>query len=159
MRHSKLVIPFLLAAALPAGCKATAEKSPAATKQDETAALQLGKAKSATKEAAQAMEDYAYARKAEFVANMNKELVAIQEELDRLAAKIDSAGDAAKADAKTKIETMREQWSKTNKLLDQTESATESTWDKVKGDYKQSYAGLKDSIETTRQWLSDKIAP
>ena len=71
MRHTKLVIPFLLGAALAMGCKATKEKSAAETKQDETAALQLGKAKTATREAAQAMEDYAYTRKAEFVVKMS----------------------------------------------------------------------------------------
>jgi hypothetical protein len=43
--------------------------------------------------------------------------------------------------------------------LDQAENATESTWVDVKTGFKESYAGLKDSIATTRQWLSDKIAP
>ena len=104
MRHTKLVIPFLLGAALAMGCKATKEKSAAETKQDETAALQLGKAKTATREAAQAMEDYAYTRKAEFVVKMHEELVAMQEEVDRLAAKVDSSAGARKDEAKAKLE-------------------------------------------------------
>ena len=50
------------------GCKAMTEKSAAKTKQDETASLQLGKQRQQREEAAQAMEDYAYTRKSEFVA-------------------------------------------------------------------------------------------
>jgi hypothetical protein len=159
MRHTKLVIPFLLGVALATGCKAKAEKSAAETKSDEAAALQLGKAKTATMEAAQAMEDYAYTRKAEFVVKMNKEMVAIQEELDRLAAKVDSAAGATKAEAKAKLEAVRERFAQTKKQLDQAENATESTWGDVKSGFRESYAGLKDSIGITRRWLSDKIAP
>ena len=159
MRHSKLVIPFLLATAFAAGCKSTAEKSTAATKQDQTAALQLGKAKAATIEAAQALEDYAYTRKAQFVAMMNKELVATQEELDRLAAKVENSTGAAKAEAKTKLEAVRQKFAQTKQRLDQAENATEATWKDVISGFKESYAGLKDSIAITRQWLSDKIAP
>jgi hypothetical protein len=68
MRHAKIVAPLFLAAAFVSSCQSTAAKSAAETKQQETAALQLGKAKAATAEAAQAMEDYAYTQKTEFVA-------------------------------------------------------------------------------------------
>jgi len=159
MGHVKRVIPFVLALALTADCKSTAEKSTAETKQDEIAALQLGKAKAATKEAAQAMQDYAFTQKAEFVATMNKELVAIQEELDHLTAKVENSGGAAKADAKERLEAAREKWALTKRALDQAESATESSWNDVKKGFRDSYAGLKDSIAMTRRWLSDKIAP
>jgi ElaB/YqjD/DUF883 family membrane-anchored ribosome-binding protein len=90
---------------------------------------------------------------------MNKEMVAIQEELDRLAAKADSAAGATKDEAKTKLEAARERFAQTKKQLDQAENATESTWGDVKSGFKESYAGLKDSIGITRRWLSDKIAP
>ena len=159
MRRTILIIPFFLALAPSAGCKSTAEKSTAATKQGEIAALQLGKAKAATKEAAQAMEDYAYTRKSEFVATMNNQLVEVQEELDHLTAKVESSGGAAKAEAKAKLEVAREKWAQAKRSLDQAESATESSWNDVKGGFRESYAGLKDSIAMTRQWLSDKIAP
>jgi hypothetical protein len=159
MRPSNLVIPCFLAAALAAGCQSTAAKSAAETKQQETAALQLNKAKVATTEAAQAMADYAYTQKAEFVAQMNKGLVATQEELDRLGAKVESSAGAAKADAKAKLQAVRDQWTQTKQQLNQAENATESTWNDVKRSFKESYAGLKASIDDTRQWLSDKIAP
>ena len=159
MTHQKVLIPFLFAVALAMGCKSTAQEPTADTRTDETASVLLDKAKAETKEAAHAMADYAYARRAEFVASMNKDLVALQEELDRLAAKIESSGGAAKADAKTKLKTAREKFSQAKMLLAQTESATESTWNGATGGFRQSYLALRSSVDETRQWLSDKIAP
>lgn len=159
MRHTILVTTLLSAAAFAVGCTAKDGKSAVAPKRGETAAAHLAKAKVETKEAAQAMRDYAYAQKAEFVDGMKKELVSIQEELDRLGAKVDRASGAAKADAKVRLESVREKWAQAKKQLDRAETATESSWDDVKNGFKQSYADLKDSFDKTRQWLSDKIAP
>jgi hypothetical protein len=138
------------------GCKS---KLPSETKQDGAASAQLAKAKAETKQAAQSMADYAYTRKAEFVATMNSEMVALQENLDRLSAKVESSAGAARVEATTKLETVREKFSQTKKALAQTEIATESTWNGATGVVRQSYASLKDSIDDTRRWLSDKIAP
>jgi small-conductance mechanosensitive channel len=159
MRHTILVATVLSVAALAVGCTSKDGKSAVAPKQGETAAVHLDKAKAETKEAAQAMREYAYVEKAEFVAKMKKELVSTQEELDRLGAKVDGASGAAKADAKVKLAAVREKWAQAKKQLDGAETATESNWDDVKNGFKQSYADLKDSFNKTRQWLSDKIAP
>jgi chromosome segregation ATPase len=149
MRHTILPTTFLLVAGLAAGCPST----------DGESAARRDKATTETKEAALAIQDFAYAQKAEFVDKMKKELVEIQGELDRLSAKVDRSSGAAKADAKTKLEAVREKWAQAKKQLDQAESATESTWDDVKVGFKKSYGELKDSFENTRQWLSDKIEP
>jgi exonuclease VII large subunit len=154
-----LVTAFLGAAALAMACTTKDGKSAVPPKQERSAAAHLEKAKAETKEAAQAVRDYAYAEKAEFVDRMKKELVNIQEELDRLGAKVDRANGAAKADAKVKLERARDKWAQAKKRLDQAETATESSWDDVKNGFGQSYADLKDVFENTRQWLSDKIAP
>jgi capsule polysaccharide export protein KpsE/RkpR len=155
MSH-RLLILLLFSAALTVGCRS---KSTVETQRDEAASAELAKAKTETKAAAHAMADYAYTRKAEFIATMNKELVALQEDLDRLSAKVESSAGAVKVEATAKIETVREKLSQTKKLLAQTGSATESTWNGATGLARQSYASLKDSIEETRRWLSDKIAP
>ena len=161
MKNSTLAISVFIfsAATLAVGCKSTADRPTNGTQQDSAAALQLGKAKAATVEAAQAMADYTYARKAEFVAKMNKNLGVLQDDLNLLAAKVDDSGGAVKADAKAKLEVVREKWAKTKQQLDQAENATESTWNDVKSGFGESYAALKDSFDTTRQWLSQKIAP
>ena len=158
MRNAKLSIPFFIVATLAPGCKSTAEKSTHETSQD-SAAAQLGRAKAATLEAAQAMEDYAYVRKAEFVARMKSEMVTTQEDLDRLGDKVASSAGAVKAEATTKLETARVKLAQTKQQLNQAENATESSWNDMKRGFKESYTGLKDSILLTRQWLSDKIAP
>ena len=54
---------------------------------------------------------------------------------------------------------MRKKWAQAKKQLDRAESATESTWNDVKGGFEKSYGELKDSFEKTRQWLSEKIEP
>ena len=146
MRHTILVITFLIVAALAVGCTSTDGKPEGGPKQSETAP-------------AQAMQDYTYAQKAEFVDKMKKELVEIQEELDRLSAKVDRSSGAAKADARTKLEAVREKWAQAKKQLDQAENATESTWDDVKDGAEKSYGELKDTFDKSRQWLSDKIEP
>jgi Arc/MetJ family transcription regulator len=146
-------------AALAVGCTSKEVKATVAPKQAEPAAAHLEKAKVETKQAAQAMRDYAYAEKAEFVAKMKKDLVGIQEELDQLGAKVERASGSAKADAKVKLATVREKWAQAKKQLDRAETATESNWNDVKSGFKQSYVDLKDSFDSARQWLSDKIAP
>jgi hypothetical protein len=156
MKKHRLLIALLLSVAPTAGCKS---KLPSETKQDGAASAQLAKAKAETKQAAQSMADYAYTRKAEFVATMNKELVVLQEDLDRLSAKVESSAGAVRGEATAKLETVREKYSQTKKALAQTEIATESTWNGATGVVRQSYASLKDSIDDTRRWLSEKIAP
>jgi molecular chaperone GrpE (heat shock protein) len=159
MRPTIPVIAFLIVAAIAVGCKSTDDKPALGPKQSETVAQQLDKAKTEAKEAAQAMQDYAYAQKAEFVDKMKRELADIRDELDQLSAKVDRSSGAAKADAKIKLEAVREKWTQAKNQLDQAEGATESTWDDVKGGFKKMYAELKESFENTRQWLSDKVEP
>ncbi len=159
MRHTILVTTFLTAATLAMGCTSKEVKAAVAPKPADPAAAHLDKAKAESKQAAQAMRDYAYAERTEFVDKMKKELVSTQEELDRLSAKVESAGGAVKADAKAKLETVRGKWTQAKKQLDRAETATASDWDDVKSGFKQSYAELKDPSDKTRQWLSDKIAP
>jgi hypothetical protein len=55
-------------------------------------------------------QDYAYAQKAEFVDKMKKELAEIQEELDRLSAKVERSSGEAKVDAKTRLDAVRGKW-------------------------------------------------
>jgi hypothetical protein len=159
MRHTILVTTLLGAAALAVGCTSKEVKAAVAPKQAEPSAVHLEKAKAESKQAAHEMRDYAYAEKAEFVVQMKKELVSIQDELDQLGAKVESAGGSAKADAKVKLAAVREKWAQAKKQVDRAETATASDWDDVKSGFKQSYVDLNDSFDKIRQWLSDKIAP
>ena len=159
MRNTILVATVLCAGVSALGCTSRDGRSAVEPKSQSAAAVQLDKAKADTKQAAQAMRDYAFAERAEFVAKMKGDLVSIQEDLDRLGAKADRASDAARADANARLVSVREKWVQTRKQLDRAESSTASDWDDVKNGFKQSYTDLRDSFNGARQWLSDKIAP
>jgi chromosome segregation ATPase len=148
MKTKPFLIGSLCAAALAVGC----DKEP-------TTSQQLDKAKAETKQAAQDMKDYTYAQKTEFVDKMQTQLAALNRDLDQLAAKIDKAGDAVRADAKPKLQALRDQAGKLNEQLDKAKNATESTWEDVKVGFKKGYAELADGFQQARQWVSDKIAP
>jgi len=148
MKQTTLLLTVLAAAAFTAGCE-----------KKETTAQQLDKVQAETKQAAQDMKDYTFAQKAEFTANMQSQLAAINKDLDQLAAKIEKSSAAAKAEAKPKLQALRDQAAKLNAQLDEAKNATESTWDSVKAGFKQGYSELKDGFNQARQWVSEKIAP
>jgi ABC-type transporter Mla subunit MlaD len=148
MKNQTLAITFLSIAAFAAGC----DKEP-------TTSQQLDKVKTETAAAAQEMKDYTYAQKTEFVAKMQGQLDALNKELDQLSAKIEKSSDAAKAEAKPKLQALRDQTAGLNKQLDNVRNATESTWDSVKATTQKAFDSLKDGFQQSRQWLSDKIAP
>jgi hypothetical protein len=148
MKNNLLILTLLSAAALAVGCN----KEPTPTQQ-------LDKVQVETKQAAQDMKDYSYAQKAEFTEKMKGQLAEINHGLDALAAKIESSSDAVKAEAKPRLQALRDQQSQLNKQLDEVGNATESTWDSVKTGFKKAYESSKDGVQQARQWLSEKIAP
>ncbi len=148
MTNKTLLIILLSIAAAAVGCN-----------KEQSTSQQMDKVQTETKQAAQDMKDYTFAQKAEFVKTMQGQLDALNKDLDQLSAKIDNASDAVKAEAKPKLQALRDQAAQLNKQLDETKDATESTWDSVKGGFKKAYEATKDGIQQARQWVSDKIAP
>ena len=125
MKNKTLLLTLLCAAAFAVGCN-----------KEQTASQQLDKIQAETKQAAQDMKDYTFAQKAEFVAKMQGQLDEMNRDLDQLAAKIEKSSDTAKAEAKPKLQALRDQAAQLNKQLDEARNATESTWDSVKGGFK-----------------------
>ncbi len=148
MKNKMLFITFLSVAAFAVGCD-----------KEKTTAQQMDQVKTETKEAAQDMKDYTFAEKAEFVKSMQGQLTTLDQDLDKLSAKIDSSSDAIKAEAKPKLQALRDQATQLNQQLADASNATESTWDSVKAGSKKAYESLEKSFTDARQWLSDKIAP
>jgi ElaB/YqjD/DUF883 family membrane-anchored ribosome-binding protein len=148
MKNKTLVITLLSITAFAVGCE-----------KKQTTSQQIDKVQTETKQAAQDMKDYTFAQKAEFVKTMQGQLDALNKDLDQLAAKIDSSSDAVKAEAKPKLQALRDQAAQLNKQLDDARNATESTWDSVKSGFQKAYDATKDGINQARQWVSDKIAP
>ena len=150
MKNRLLAITFLAVAAFAAGCKPS---------DDNSASNQLDKIKTETKADVQEMKDYAFAQKADFVAKMHSQVDALNKDIDALSAKIEKSSDTVKADAKPKLQALRDESAKMNKQLDDARGATESTWDSVKASSQKAWDGLKDDFTQARQWVSDKIAP
>ena len=150
MKNKTLILTFLSMAALAVGCK---QSDQAATSQ------QLDKVQTETTQAAQNLKDYTYAEKAEFVKALQTQLDTINQELDTLSAKVDASSDAVKADAKPKLQALRDQSAQLKQQLADVQNATESTWDSVKAATKSAYDSTAKGVVDARQWLSDKIAP
>jgi chromosome segregation ATPase len=148
MKNKSWLITFLSAATLAVGCD-----------KEKTTAQQIETVKTETKQAAQDMKDYTFAQKDDFVKSMQGQLATLNQDLDKLAAKIDSSSDAIKAEAKPKLQGLRDQAAKLNQQLADAQNATETTWDSVKAGAKTAYESMEKSFTEARQWVSDKIAP
>jgi len=148
MINKKLLIALLGAATIAVGCN-----------QEKTTSQQIDKVQTEATQATQGMKDYTYAQKDEFVKTMQAQLTALNADLDQLSAKVDSSSDAIKAEAKPKLQALRDQTTKLNQQLADARNATESTWDTVKADSKKGYDSLASSFADARKWVSDKIAP
>ena len=148
MKRKTLAITFLSVAGFAVGCN-----------QEQTTAQQIDKVQEKTAEAAQDMKDYTYAQKAQFVEKMQGQLADLNRDLDQLSAKVDKSSDTIKAEAKPKLQALRDQSAQLNKQLDAARSATESTWDSVKSGFKKAYDSSVEGFQQARLWVSEKIAP
>ena len=148
MKNITLLATLVSLAVLALGCD-----------KEKTTAQQIEAVKTETKQAAQDMKDFTFAQKDEFVKFMQGQLTALNTNLDKFSAKIESSSDTIKADAKPKLQALRDQATKLNQQLVETQNATESTWDEVKTGTKKTYESMEKSFNDARQWLSDKIAP
>ena len=148
MKNKTLAITVLSIAAFAVGCN-----------KEQSTSQQIDKVQTETKQAAQDMKDFTFAQKTEFVKTMQGQLDTLNKDLDQLSAKIDSSSDAVKAEAKPKLQALRDQVAKLNTQLDEAKNATESTWDSVKAGFNKSYEATKAGFNQARQWVSDKIAP
>jgi len=148
MKNKAFLLALVSAAALTVGCDKT-----------ETTSQKLDKVQAETKEAARDLKDYTFVQKAEFTEKMQSQLAEINRQLDQLSDKIEKSSDAAKAEAKPKLQVLRDQAAKLNQQLDVAKNATESTWNDVKAGFKKGYEALQEGFQQSRQWVSDKIAP
>src|ERR1051325_2502303 len=148
MTNKILTVTFLSLAALMVGCE-----------KEKTTSEQIDKIQGETKATAQDMKDYTFAQKDDFVKTMQAQMTVLNEDLDKLSVKIESSSDSVKAEAKPKLQALRDQVGKLNEQLDKAKNATESTWDSIKEGSKKAYESVKEGFQQTRQWVSDKIAP
>jgi DNA repair exonuclease SbcCD ATPase subunit len=148
MKNKILTITCLALAASAVGCD-----------KKQTTEQQMENVQAQTKAAAQDMKDFTYAQKDAFVKQMQTQLDALNKNLDELSAKVDSSSDAVKAEAKPKLQALRDQTAKLNQQLTEAKNATQSTWDSVKAGCEKGYDATMEGFNQARQWVSDKIQP
>lgn len=157
MRNAFLGILLLSTAGLTAGCdskEALVVTDPVSRDLPVTGQIPAEQAEQAiddTLEAAQALRGYAWARRAEFVANMKKELADIQAGIDLQAAKAERATGEIKEEVKSAIEGMRLKWAQARERLKAAQSVEEDRWDEVKGGFAKAYDELKEAVKKARQ--------
>ena len=148
MKHDSLILALLSFAAFAVGCN-----------KEATTSEQLDKVQAKTAETAQEIKDYPYAQKSQFVEKMQGQLASLNTDLDQLSAKIEKSSEASKAEAKPKLQALRDQTAQLNKQLEEVKNASESTWDSVKSGFNKAYESSKNGFQEARQWVSEKIAP
>lgn len=159
-RRIPVLSPFLpLILAIATVSCATDDEPPSAAQPSESAGSKLEDVEQKSAEVRRAIRDYAYAEKADLIAEVKKDLSAIETEMDRLSAKVDSSKGEAKADAKAKLEGVRTKWAEAKERLDDADDASDAEWEDVKRNVERSYGELQDSFDDARQRLSDEIAP
>jgi len=150
MKYPKITIALLGVATLLAGCKPSEEQS---------TAQQIDKVKTETKATAVDIKDYAFAQKTAFADTIKSQLAQINKDIDDLDARLEKASDAVKAEAKPRIQALRDQEAQLTKQLDAIKDANETSWADFKSGANKALDSLKDGFNQSRQWLSDKIAP
>lgn len=159
MRRTRWLITTLLAAGLAAGCTHTDVAPAGGTEGRDPAAAQHEKVEAKVGEAAAAVQDYAFDRKAELVAAMKAELEGARQELDRLAADTERASGDAKATAQVKLAEVRAKWEEAKLRLGQVEAATEDSWNDMRAGLDRSVDELETAVTLSRQWMSEVLAP
>ncbi len=162
MKTNTLAITFLAATVFAVGCKPANERTPndkPVTQGVDAAERHVDKVAKDTSAAAQEINEYGYAQRAEFADRMRAQLNDIKKEMDTLAARLENASEPSKTEGKAKLAALREKVASLDKQLDGIKDSTESNWSEVKGTFRKSYDDVKDGFQQARQWLSDKIAP
>ncbi|HPS31751.1 MAG TPA: hypothetical protein PLZ43_15960, partial [bacterium] len=126
-----LIAAVLLTGSIFTGCDWLNEKSASQKRQEELIA-KLDQDKKDKDEAIKETMDYTYRQRVEFIDSMNKELAEIQKDLDQLSEKAEKTKSEAKADAKIKLDALRQEMELTKKHIKETENSDEQTWEDVK---------------------------
>ncbi len=148
MSRKTIILTFLAVAAFTVGCD-----KPNATGQ------QPAKVEVKTAEITRDMKDCTYEQRAEFMEKMQCQVTEINHDLDQLAAKIEKSSDSVQAEAKPKLQALRDQAAQLSKQLEEVKNATKSTLENVKAGYKTAHNDSKDGFNQTRQRVSKQFVP
>ena len=107
----------------------------------------------------QDVSDYSYAQKEEFVNKMEKELARLKKDIIALEEKAKETDGSAKTEAQTRIQEIKDGTKELEKKVSMLKDATEDKWEDIKVKFNESMDDVKEAIEKSRTWISEKIAP
>jgi hypothetical protein len=119
----------------------------------------LGDVRSETRDAADALRDYGYAQRIEFVDGMRQDMAEVRRELDAYATDVERAGENARAEAREKLRDLNQKAQDLERRLGQLGNASEQQWEETKDSFRDAYEDFRESLRESREWLSDKIEP
>ncbi len=155
---SKLILPVVLGAlAIGAGCKPSNDAS--SDSLATSAQRQADRTQDAIAEAARDFKAYTYEQKEQFIASMEKELVAIENNIEELGRTVQRTTGDTKAAAEDRLKKLRSQAGLLKSNINDVKNANASTWEQVKNNTHEIYENVKSSLNDARQWVSDTVAP
>lgn len=157
MKNSIWILGPLSVAAFFTAC--APDDSTTTSKSDTNLSNQLDRVQADATEARDDLAAYTHAQKEQYVESLSRRISILEEELDLLTTEVNNSSAAAQAEAKPRVAALRVQLDQLKEQLDQAEDATATTWDSVKQGTSAAYDDLKEGVQDTRQWMSDKIAP
>lgn len=94
--------------------------------------------------------DYSYKEKDKFASKLKKELSEINAEIER-------AGRDMKAEAKPRIEKLKDKARNLDVEIEKVENATEETWNDIKAGSRKAFEEIKAGFRDAREWTAEKI--
>jgi predicted nucleic acid-binding Zn-ribbon protein len=101
--------------------------------------------------------DVSYSDRSNFVSKMKSELNDVNGEIQRLSTKTSNATDNASAEAKSRLEALKDKSKDLNVQIEKVQNATESTWADVKASSQKAMDQAKDSLRSAKDWTAQKL--
>ena len=127
--------------------------------QPQVAPADFAKANQDAKAVSEDLDSYTYAQRTAFTEKMQLQLDQLNTDLDGLSHKVEKSQGPAKDEAATKLAALRAQSLDLAQRLQKASNSDESGWNDIRSGIRKGYQEFKVSMNDTRQWLSDKIAP
>jgi len=152
MKNSIWIIGALSIATVFTGCKP-------ADSSEKRVSDQMDRVQADATEAQKDLNAFTHDQKEQFVESLSNRIAALDKELDELTAEVNKSSSTVQAEARPRLAALRTQSDQLKEQLNQAKGASASTWESVKAGTSKAYDDLKAGFQSTRQWMSEKIAP
>lgn len=119
----------------------------------------LNQFRGTTKSVGKEVKEYAYEQKDEFVREIRDQLNELNQEVEKISTLIETSADKlkTKTNYKPKLDKLNGQIAKMHQRLDDAKNSTESTWNQIQEDSKETFESVKESVKAAGQWVDKKV--